>query len=129
MDEVCAKAKRGGALFFFLPPPPARAAPHSLSSFLFVVILLHSRTTYALHTSIADPTREWCPDYALPQFDDERLVFTVDGKTNEKAVEILRALWTIHHARDIERWENQQEAREEEERQRREQAVQAAEQQ
>ena len=78
---------------------------------------------------MADPTRERCPDYALPRFDDERLVFTVDGKMDEEAVEILRALWTIHHARDVEAWENQREANTEEERQRREQAEQAVEQQ
>ena len=74
---------------------------------------------------MADPTREQCPDYALPWFDDERLVFTVDGKTDEEAVEILRALWTIHHARDVKAWKNQREANAEEERQRREQAEQA----
>jgi len=77
---------------------------------------------------MADPTRERCPDYALPEFDDERVVFTVDGKTEEEAVEILRALWTIHHARSVEDWENQREANAEEERQRHEQAGRAAEQ-
>ena len=78
---------------------------------------------------MADPTQEWCPDYALPEFDDKRLVFTVDGKTDQEAVEILRSLWTIHHARNIENWENQCEASAEEERQRCEQAEQAEEQQ
>jgi hypothetical protein len=78
---------------------------------------------------MADPTRERCPDYALAEFDNERIVFTVDGKTDEEAVEILRALWTIHHARDIGRWERQCEIVAEEEEQRREQAEQEAEQQ
>ena len=54
---------------------------------------------------MADPTRERCPDYALLEFGDERTVFTVDGKTDEEAVKVLRALWTIQHARDIENWE------------------------
>ena len=78
---------------------------------------------------MADPTRKRCPDYALPEFEDERLVFTFDGKTDEEAVEVLRALWTIHHARDVEAWERQCEVNAEEERHRRELAEQEAEQQ
>jgi uncharacterized membrane protein len=54
---------------------------------------------------MADPTRECCPDYMLAEFDNECIVFMVDGKTDEEAVEILKALWTIHHARNIGRWE------------------------
>jgi uncharacterized membrane protein len=54
---------------------------------------------------MADPTQEHCLDYALAEFDNEHIIFTVDGKTDEEAVEILRVLWTIHHARDIGRWE------------------------
>jgi putative sterol carrier protein len=82
-----------------------------------------------ISTLMADPTRERCPDYTLAEFDNERIVFTVDGKTDEEAVEILRALWTIHHARDIGRWERQHEIVAEEEEQRREQVEQEAEQQ
>lgn len=78
---------------------------------------------------MADPMPERCPDYALPDFDDERLVFTVDGRTNEEAIEILRALWTIHHARDVDTWERQRLVNTEEEQQRREQAEQEAERQ
>jgi len=46
----------------------------------------------------------------------------VDTKMEEEAVEILRALWTIHHARSVENWENQWEANAEEETQHHEQA-------
>ncbi|KAG8221442.1 hypothetical protein J3R82DRAFT_1633 [Butyriboletus roseoflavus] len=76
---------------------------------------------------MADPTQECCPDYALPEFNDKRLVFTVDSKTDQEVVETLRALWTIQHARDIENQELQHEANAVEERQCHEQAKQEAE--
>jgi hypothetical protein len=78
---------------------------------------------------MVDPTRECSPDYTLPEFDNERFSFTMDGKTNEEAVEVLRAPWMIQHVRDIGNWECQQAISEEEERQRREQAELDAEQQ
>jgi hypothetical protein len=72
---------------------------------------------------MADPR---CPDYALRVFDDEKLVLTVNRKTNEEAVEILNILWTIYHARDIGNRERQREANADEERQHCEQAKQEA---
>ena len=115
------------ARFFFFLPPPASSSNSSLTSvFLFCRHQSHSSVVSQV---MADPTRERCPDYALPEFDNERTVFTVDGKTNEEAVEILRALWTIQHKRDIEGWERWQEANAEDERQCREQAELEAEQQ
>jgi hypothetical protein len=78
--------------------------PRSQFFLSFVVNLpLQGHSVY--HLLMADPTRERCPDYMLAEFDNECIVFTVDGKTDEEAVEILRALWTIHHVRDIGRWE------------------------
>ncbi|KAF8549124.1 hypothetical protein OG21DRAFT_1526029 [Imleria badia] len=48
-----------------------------------------------------------CPDYVLPEFEDARLIFTVDGKTKEEAAVVLRNLWNINYTRDIENWECQ----------------------
>ena len=42
--------------------------------------------------SMADPNCKRCPDFVLPEFEDERLIFTVDGKIDEEAIKVLRAL-------------------------------------
>lgn len=66
--------------------------------------------------SMADPNCEHCPDFVLPEFEDERLIFTVDRKIDEEAIKVLRALWVINHNRDIENWDHQHEAQAVEER-------------
>ena len=66
--------------------------------------------------SMADPNCKHCPDFVLPEFEDERLIFTVDGKIDEEAIKVLRALWVINHNRDIENWDHQHEAQAVEER-------------
>ena len=66
--------------------------------------------------SMADPNCKRCPDFVLPEFEDERLIFTVDGKIDEEAIKVLRALWVINHNRDIENWDHQHEAQAVEER-------------
>ncbi|KAF8546457.1 hypothetical protein OG21DRAFT_1426972 [Imleria badia] len=78
---------------------------------------------------MADPNLEVCPDYALPEFEDERLIFTLDGKAEEEAIALLRNLWGLSNARDIEAWERQRAADAEVKRQHIELARQQVEQQ
>ena len=54
---------------------------------------------------MADPNKEICPDYALPEFADARLLFTMDGKTDEEAAVLLKNLWNLKNAKDIGNWE------------------------
>ena len=56
---------------------------------------------------MADPNKAICPDYMLPEFGDARLLFTVDGKTDKKAAMLLKNLWNLKNAKDIENWEQQ----------------------
>ena len=66
---------------------------------------------------MADPYQEICPDYALPEFEEAQLIFTLDGKTKEEAVIFLRNLWNVKNTRDIEIWDCQRAADAEAERQ------------
>ena len=59
---------------------------------------------------MADPNQEVCPNYALPEFDDARLLFTVDGKTDEEAVTLLKNLWNLRNTKNIENRERQRAA-------------------
>ena len=59
---------------------------------------------------MANPNREVCPDYALPEFDDARLLFTVDGKTDEEAATLLKNLWNLKNTKEIANWERQRAA-------------------
>ena len=54
---------------------------------------------------MADPNKEICPDYVLPEFADARLLFTVDGKMDEEAAVLLKNLWNLKNAKDIGNWE------------------------
>ena len=78
---------------------------------------------------MADPNQEVCPDYALPEFDDARLLFTVDGKTDEEAATLLKNLWNLRNTKNIENWERQRAAEAQAARQVAELAEQEAEQQ
>ena len=51
---------------------------------------------------MANPHLERCPDYMLPEFQEARFVFTVDGKTEEEAAAYLRSIWQINHDRAVE---------------------------
>ena len=54
---------------------------------------------------MADPNKEICPDYALPEFADVQLLFTVDSKMDEEAAALLKNLWNLKNAKDIGNWE------------------------
>ena len=56
---------------------------------------------------MADPNLKVCPDYQWPEFDDVWLVFTLNGKTKEEAVVLLRNIWGLNNARAIENWQHQ----------------------
>ena len=56
---------------------------------------------------MADPNKEICLDYTLPEFGDAHLLFTVDGKTDEEVATLLKNLWNLKNAKDIENWEQQ----------------------
>ena len=105
MNEVCMKAKQDSMLFFFLPPLLlAYIELHSQFSFFFIIIHSKLWTILPCVQTIADPTWDQCLDCALLEFEDKRLIFMVDGKMKEEAMEILRALWTINHAKSMKNW-------------------------
>ena len=54
---------------------------------------------------MADPNKEICPNYVLPEFADVQLLFTVDSKTDEEAAVLLKNLWNLKNTKDIGNWE------------------------
>ena len=65
---------------------------------------------------MSNPNDEVCPDYLQPEFAEARLIFTVEGKSEEEAAIFLETIWQFNNARDIVRWDNQCEAEAEAER-------------
>ena len=65
---------------------------------------------------MSNPHDEVCPDYLQPEFADARLVFTVEGKSEEEAANFLETIWQFNNNRDIEKWDNRREAAAEAER-------------
>ena len=65
---------------------------------------------------MSNPHDEVCLDYLQPEFADARLVFTVEGKSEEEAANFLETIWQFNNNRDIEKWDNRREAAAEAER-------------
>ena len=111
-DEVCVRAKRGGVFLFAsrhllqFEQSSALVFAFFRRHFLFTLLLIN----LALSRTMANPNREVCPDYALPEFDDARLLFTVDGKTDEEAATLLKNLWNLKNTKEIANWERQRAA-------------------
>ena len=57
-----------------------------------------------------NPHDEVCPDYLQQEFAEARLVFTVEGKSEEEAAIFLETIWQFNNARDIVKLDNQREA-------------------
>ncbi|KIJ06102.1 hypothetical protein PAXINDRAFT_20692, partial [Paxillus involutus ATCC 200175] len=46
---------------------------------------------------MTNPHEEECPNYMLPEFEEARLLFTVEGKTDEEAAALLSNLWDFNN--------------------------------
>ena len=66
---------------------------------------------------MANPHLEECPDYRQPEFEEARLLFTVDGKTDAEAALLLQNIWNFNNGKAIAEWDRRL-AAEVEERQR-----------
>ena len=56
---------------------------------------------------MANPHHDECPDYMLQEFEEARLFFTVEGKTDQEAAALLRSLWDFNHNKVIVAWDRQ----------------------
>ena len=56
---------------------------------------------------MANPHHDECPDYMLQEFEEARLFFTVEGKTDQEAAALLRSLWDFNHNKAIVAWDRQ----------------------
>ena len=106
-DEVCMVAKQGGVSLCLSPPLLPMQSPGAAS---FLVVPLLSPLSIALlvtshHRKMANPHFDECLDYLSPDFEEARLMFTVDRKTDKEAALILRNLWIFSNAKAIEAWD------------------------
>ncbi|KAF9227994.1 hypothetical protein BS17DRAFT_774613 [Gyrodon lividus] len=58
---------------------------------------------------MANLYQEHAPDYMLDEFTEVRLIFTVDGKTDEEAAAILLNIWQFNNAKAWEAWDCERE--------------------
>ena len=54
---------------------------------------------------MANPHHDICPNYLLPEFEEARLLFTVEGKTDAQAAALLRNIWDFNNNKAIETWD------------------------
>ncbi|KIK77764.1 hypothetical protein PAXRUDRAFT_17279 [Paxillus rubicundulus Ve08.2h10] len=56
---------------------------------------------------MTNPHEEECPNHMLPEFKEARLLFTVEGKTDEEAAALLSNLWDFNNNKAKLVWDQQ----------------------
>ncbi|KAF8415025.1 hypothetical protein L210DRAFT_3340732, partial [Boletus edulis BED1] len=61
-------------------------------------------------STMANPHHNERPNYMLPEFEEARLFFTVEGKTDQEAAAWLSNVWDFSNTRAIAAWDQQRAA-------------------